>query len=242
MIGRWIPAVVALVYVPACAFWGMSDWSDSPVVAQDTFTRTLDSGMGQADLGGVWKLSTQASTYAVRDGVAHFTLDTPGRSVESYLLDISALDVDATASFTTTKAPDGNGISATLAARIVMSGDYSYYKLTVRIAASSTASIQLGRRDGTVLIQEDAAQISNVPGRIIHLRLQVAGRSPSHLRGRVWMDDDAEPSAWDLEADDSSAILQSAGGAGLVAYLSEASTIGPVIATFDDFAVRAVTP
>lgn len=247
---RWFATLACLSFVPSCAFWELSTWSDhagsdaadaGPVpVAFDTFTRTLGAGLGSAEIGGAWTLSTLASTYDVQDFAAHFTVDT-GKSIESYLFDVSALDVDVSASFSTSKTPDSNGIISGLVARMMATGDREYYSFALRVSSAGVAAI-LKLRDGTELVNVNVPRVSNLPGKIIRMRMQLSGSSPTHLRVRAWMDDTQEPSTWDVETTDSSPLVQVPGGVGLVAYVSASSTIGSVVATYDDFIARPIAP
>jgi hypothetical protein len=65
----------------------------------------------------------------------------------------------------------------------------------------------------------------------------VSGTSPTTLQAKVWRDGQAEPAAWQVSGSDNSAALQTAGGAGLMAYLSGSTTNAPVGVTFDTFRV-----
>ena len=262
----WIASFACLACTPACAFWELSDWSDgagsdagdasdglpgsapnldaSPgpdatPFARDTFSRELANGLGSAEIGGTWTLSTNALVYAVQDGGARFTVGA-AKSIESYLLDVSALDVDITASFSTSKAPNGNGLASSLVARMATTGEYYVFAVRVTGSTGSVASLKL--RDGTELVSANALQISNLPGKIIQMRMQASGSAPTHLRGRAWMGGTAEPSTWDVTIDDSSPRLQAAGAVGLVAYVSGAATNAPVVTTFDDFVALPVAP
>ena len=74
-------------------------------------------------------------------------------------------------------------------------------------------------------------------GDTFRLQLRAVGSGTTTLQGKVWRVGSPEPAGWQITANDSTASLQGPGGGGLVSYLSGASTIGPVVATFDDFAI-----
>lgn len=74
-------------------------------------------------------------------------------------------------------------------------------------------------------------------GSTLQIRAQATGVSPTTVRAMVWKTTQTEPSTWQLTTTDSSAGLQTAGGVGLVTYLSATSTNIPIMVSFDDLVV-----
>ena len=84
------------------------------------------------------------------------------------------------------------------------------------------------------------AGLTHTAGAFIRLRAQVSGTNPTTIRIRAWADGTTEPTTWQYTATNSVAALQAAGGVGLQAYLSSATTNAPVLVTFDDFLVTSI--
>jgi large repetitive protein len=73
----------------------------------------------------------------------------------------------------------------------------------------------------------------------LRLRFQVSGTGTATLSGKVWKVGSAEPAAWQVTGTDGTAGRQTAGGVGLVPYLSGTSTNAPITVTVDNLTVTA---
>lgn len=245
MICRLCLLAIAAVELSACAFWGMSDWSDNStgesLVARDRFERTESGSLGASEVGGPWTLGGRVDEVSVADGAAHL----PARVAETLtavLHEVSALDVDATVSITVPEAPDGNGVYLSLIARVMDDAGDLGYRLSVNVDEGGQVTQSLKALDEAPLdngvVTFGAAY---TPGAIVRLRMQVEGESPTRLRGRVWLGAEPEPEVWAIEADDSTAELQSAGGLGLTVYTSSTATRSGDF-TFDELEATPVEP
>jgi len=208
------------------------------VVAADTFGRTMSGGWGSASTGGAYALLGSAANYAV-DGSRGRMVLSAGGTREAWLPALGARDADIAARFQTDKAAAGGNIFAYLSARRTSSGDA--YRAKVRIAPSGAVYVQPTRVSGGVETALGAevvvAGLTHTAGAALWVRAQVSGADPTTIRVRVWADGQPEPSAWAASVTDSTAALQSAGAAGLRAYLGSASTNAPVVLSWDDWSV-----
>ena len=71
-------------------------------------------------------------------------------------------------------------------------------------------------------------------GQVLHLRFLVTGTGTTSLSGKAWFDGAAEPSGWQVQATDTTAALQRAGGVGVHVYLSGSATNTPVTVLTDN--------
>jgi CSLREA domain-containing protein len=206
-------------------------------VVSDAFARTVTGGWGSAPTGGPYGLLGAAANYAV-DGASGTMTLTAGGTREAWLPALGATDIDTSARFQTDKAAGGN-IFAYLTARRSSTGDG--YRAKVRIAPGGAVYVQptrvVGGVETAVAPETLVAGLTHVPGAAIRVRAQVTGSSPTQISVRVWADGSPEPSAWAVSATDATAGLQSAGAAGLRAYLGSAATNATVLVSWDDWTV-----
>jgi PKD repeat protein len=201
--------------------------------ALDEFTRSQDTGLGSADVGGAWTASP-SSGFAVSGGSAVIKLSTPGISRTAYLDAASQDSADASTSFSVDQPATGGGIYATVIGRRVSADDD--YRATVRITATNAVTVSLAslQGSGTAIPLGGTVTLgsSYAAGSAVHVRTQVTGTSPTTIKAKVWLGSDAEPDAWTVTATDSYAALQAPGSIGLVGYLSGSATGAPVNLAF----------
>jgi peptidoglycan/xylan/chitin deacetylase (PgdA/CDA1 family) len=211
--------------------------SAGPVVARDTFTRSVTGGWGTADLGGAWTPTNSVLSVDGQRGVLGLSA---GQSRQVFLNSVSKRDTDTTASVRLDTAPGGSGAYASVVARRVAPA--VEYRGTARVQANGSVSALIYRMNGsqpeTVIGQEVVVPgLSGAPGSTLSLRLRVAGTSPTTLSFTVWQSGSSEPSP-QVTASDSTAALQTAGVPGITASLSSRS--GPTVVRFsiDDVVLR----
>jgi PKD repeat protein len=207
-------------------------------LASDDFGRTVASGWGSADVGGVWTVSSGAS-FAVANGAGTLTLAAAGSSRNAYLNSVSSTTSDTTVSFSVDKIATGGGTYVTVAGRKV--AGQGEYRAKVQLVAGGAVKIQLIKSNsaGTESIIGTTATVAGLnytAGMVLQLRLQVSGVGTSTLNAKVWSG--TEP-AWQVSATDTTAGLQAAGAIGLIGYASGSTTNAPITMTFD--ALRVTT-
>lgn len=199
--------------------------------ARDTFGRSVASGWGSADTGGLWSaMYGAASAGSVAGGVGTITL-TPGNTRNFALQSLSLTDTTTTVTFTPTAAPSVGGRYAGVTARQSASNDY-----TTRAWLRNDGTVWLViQRSGTVLT---AGAVSGTwaAGDTFTLKTQVSGTSPTTIRAKLWKSGTTEPTAWQYTATDSTAALQQPGYVG-VHYALGASATGTAALSFDDYRV-----
>jgi PKD repeat protein len=202
-------------------------------LAKDSFARTVTSGLGTADVGGVWTTPAGAANLSVASGTARFS-DKAGITLSSYLNGISQTDVDAQATATIDRLPAGGSAYLSLVGRRVGTSDYSARAV---ISSTGTVSLAIMQNDSTSLARVGVSGLTVAPGTALKMRLQVSGTSPTTIRAKIWNAANAEPTAWQTTTTDTTAALQSAGSVGLRTYMGSGLTNAPVLVTWDDYTV-----
>lgn len=209
------------------------------VLAFDAFGRTLASGWGSADTGGVWTVTGGAANFTVGNGIGTMLLGSPGVSRTATLGSVTAAATDVQVKASLDKIGSGGGTFLSLVGRRVGADDY---RAKLKISATGATTLYLTRLSGGA---ETTLQSIAIPGLTlvandqVQVRLQVTGTTPTTLRAKVWRDGATEPADWQLTATDSTEPLQAAGSTGLVAYLSGSATNHPVVVRIDDYRVAA---
>lgn len=202
----------------------------NPVVARDTFTRTVQSGFGSADVGGTWQ--TNGAGFSVADGTGRVVVSTPGQGPWAQLPGAVGDRVDVVARVAVDRRPNTAALYFGTIGRRVGSSDY---RLKLRIDSSGAIAASLVRMSGgETTLASSAITGTYVAGTAINSRLEVVGKSPTTLRAKVWLGT-GEPSAWQLTASDSIAALQAPGAVGLHTYVSGSSSNQPWTFRIDDF-------
>ena len=75
-------------------------------------------------------------------------------------------------------------------------------------------------------------------GDTLRMQLRAVGTGTTTLQAKVWKVGSAEPAAFQVTANDTTAGLQGPGGVGLVSYLSGSATNAPLVAIWDNLLVR----
>jgi hypothetical protein len=207
-----------------------------PVLARDTFTRTVTNGLGVAEVGGPWSLSADPSFFQVAGGTATVVVAAAGQGPSAALESVSTDDADVQVVFSPDKLGTGSGLYLSVLGRVVGSDEYH---AVAAIAPSGNLDFILVRRQGaeTNLAGKNGL-LSVIPGVQLRVRLQVTGTSPTHLRAKIWRPTDSEPATWNVEATDSTPSLQVKGYVAVTAYLSSTATNAPIRVSVDDLLVR----
>jgi PKD repeat protein len=213
------------------------------VYASDAFTRTTANSLGSADKGGAWSLAGGASTlFSVSGGSAKLKMSAPSAGPAGYLNSVSALNVDGVVDVSSDSLPTGSGTYLSLAVRHTGSGaTTSEYRVRVKIQPTTTTLTisKVVNNTETALKNVTVAGLVYASGDVLRLRILATGSGTTSLSGKVWKVGSAEPSAWLLSTTDVDPALQSAGGVGVVSYLSGTSTVSPVVSSWDNLAVTA---
>ncbi|GGC16506.1 PKD domain-containing protein [Cellulomonas carbonis] len=207
------------------------------VLAADAFGRTVAGGWGTADVGGPWTTVGPGSAFSVADGVARMTIPRAGAGLTALLPGVSSTETDTTAVLTTTPMADGGGSFLSLIGRRVGAADY---RAKVRVAPNGTLTLYATRVDGgeTNLATATVPGVTLTAGEALAIRVQVTGTSPTTVRVKAWEAATPEPADWRITTTDAASALQTAGGVGVMAYVSGSAGNAPVTVTVDDLVAR----
>lgn len=245
----------------ACVFWDMGSWDDGlaaatdtdggvteagedvvpaidagAVLAKDTFTRRVTNGLGIADIGGLWTVSGEASSFAVDGERATFTLTSAGQGISAALADLVTDDVDLVGTLTVEGFPiGGSGLYLGLCPRRTKDRNYCA-RIVVRADGHVDATLSLGDDREPLAPQKTVFSVAKGEG--IHVRTQATGVAPTHARLKIWKGDDPEPEGWYIDATDDFAGLQQKGAVGVQGYVGNGTTAIPLVFTLDGLLVR----
>ena len=207
----------------------------------DTFDRSVSSGLGSADIGGPWTVTSGGSSaFSVGSGAGLWKLPVKGNSRTAYLGSTLSDNTDLSLNLSPSVIADGGGTYLTvLGRRINATTDYHS---TVRVTSAGKVTVSIGALQGSAT-ETSLSSTVTLPGTLaageqIHVRLQVFGTSPTTVRAKVWLDSASEPSTWTVSNTSSYAALQSPGATGLTAYLSGSATNAPQNVSVLDFVAR----
>lgn len=198
------------------------------VFAADPFGRTLVAGLSTADTGGPWT-SSRTPNYSVSGGAGRLRMASAGGQLNTFLNGVSAQDLLSTVDVGWDRVADVNGQYASLVVRRIGTSDDR-----VRIRAVSTkTTITLYRMVNNTETSLGVVTLPTLvygPGDTFRLQLRAVGSGTITLQAKVWRVGSPEPAEWQITANDATAALQSAGGVGLVSYVSGAATAAPIVA------------
>jgi len=207
-------------------------------IAQDAFGRTATNGWGNADTGGAWTRYGTASLFSVGSGTGQIRLAAAGAGPRVALESVSSASTEAFVKVTLDKIPDGGGGFVSLGVRTIGTTDY---RAKVKVASTGALTLYLVKvvngAESTLTSTPLGAAFNYTVGSTLQIRAQASGVSPTTVRAKVWKTTQTEPAAWQLTTTDSTAGLQTAGGVGLVTFLSGTSTNFPIVVSFDDLLV-----
>lgn len=209
-------------------------------VARDDFGRTLASGLGSADVGGAWTMNGGSTNFAVGSGAGQWKMPQAGAGPAAYLRGVSSTNASTTAVFSLNKASSGGPAYASLVGRSI--AGQGEYRAKLRFDVGGAVTLYTTRVVGsteTVLSQMVLPGVSYRANDQLRVKVEVAGTSPTAVRVKAWAAAAAEPAAWQISSSDSTAALQTAGGIGVVTYLSGAATNAPLVLTVDGLAMAA---
>ncbi len=204
--------------------------------ATDTFSRTVNAGWGTSDSGGSWTPESGAAQFAVASGRGTIALPTGGAN-RAIFLSGTAVDWDVTINARLDRTPSGGTVW--LYHELRRTGNDAY-RLQAMFGSDGSTTV-FGSR---VIANREtgigtAVRVSGVDYRTgILIRGQAVGTNPTTLRIKVWPAGGQEPSAWAYTVTDSTGP-QTAGRAGVRAYVGGGVTNVPVTVSLDDYSANA---
>ncbi len=202
-----------------------------PRIAADNFSRSVSSGWGTADVGGLWGVSDTSSGFSVQNGAG--TITTTHGVARDALLDVGVADATITGTVNFSLTPDAGNAFAYIEAR---RGNTDGYRGQIRVGTNGNVFVQIRKTvNGTesAVAPEAATGLNISTTATLAYRFTVQG---SHLQLRVWDASTGEPASWQSEADDTD--ITHAGAVGVRGYLGNPVGNGPLTLTFDNFLVQ----
>jgi PKD repeat protein len=208
-----------------------------PIIAADSFERTVVGGLGNADTGGAWTLSGSAANYSVGGGTGKLQLSAGGQ-LAPYLGSVGSSNSDTRVDVALDKAPTGGGVNFTVVGRRV--GTTGDYRALVRFNANGSLTAVLTRRlggvDTNLAVTNAVAGVVPAVGQTVSVRFQAfrIDETSTQLALKVWLAGQQEPSSATLQATDTTSALQAPGSVGVVGYLSGSASNAPVTVSIDN--------
>ncbi len=213
-------------------------------LAEDSFTRTVSSGWGSADVGGSWTTwpSSPSGSLLVGSGFGQMVQSTPASSRVAQLRDVASTETLVDATISPDKVTTGGGLYVNVAGRRVSTG--AEYRAKLRLRSDGRIGLGPVRTSSsgseTALQSRQLLPFSYSAGDEIRVKVEVTGTSPTTLRAKAWLVGDPEPPTWFFDVQDSTSGLQAPGGIGFNTYYSSSATNTPLVLRVDD--LLAVTP
>ena len=207
-------------------------------LATDTFTRTVTNAWGSTDTGHPWSIApTTSGTWAVGGGVGTINLQAAGGTAPSaYLKTVSSDDLDMSFQLSVSKVPTGGG---RVDQKIVLRRRANdHYRAVLQLLSTGAVKALFARTVAGA--NTNLTSVTTIPGLTytagaqLQVRAQATGTSPTTLRLKVWPVGAAEPTAWALTVQDSSASMQGPGYAGVSPFLSPNTTNAPIQVRYDN--------
>src|ERR1019366_5334494 len=198
--------------------------------AADTFSRTLSSTWGKADIGGNYagfyctnpdmNVTGTAATVLVPDPhhptscAEPVTVNTNYRG--GYPTNVSAQDLDVRFRVATATLATSDNINVGFDVRRV--SGFTSYRGQVRLTPTNQVWLQadavINDNMNPLGSSTRAHAASVATSAFIWVRGQVTGTNPTTIKRKAWNDGTAEPTTWDYSTTDSTGSLQAPGAAG----------------------------
>lgn len=209
----------------------------APVLAQDSFTRSVASGWGKAEVGGSYAAAVTSGVSV--NGTAGLLTVPKGQDRRLRLTGVSSADIDALITLRAAALPTG-GTGLYVGPTLNTTADgASYFQPQLKIAPNGTAVLRILLLRGattTALTGNVAVPFTVTPTTKVMLRVRSKGTATRTLSAKVWRQGTAEPAAWSTTA--TSAALAGAGSLGLVGYASAGGTAATI--AVDDLVVTSL--
>jgi hypothetical protein len=203
----------------------------------DHFSRTVEGGWGEAEVGGAYTPAAYDSSFSV-NGELGVIVVPEGRTREIDLLGVTTDEAELQMTVKTDRVPwMGSHEVGFVIRRVDPATMY-----VARLRYSPFGMLRVGIEQSGVPLGE--TQISDAPpvGTPIVLRASVSGSSPTQLAVKAWAAGTPEPVGWALRLHDDTPALQQPGAVGVTAGSSEMFGFEPVTVYVDDLSATPIAP
>ncbi len=241
-----ISGVVALLAVaegvrllPAQAAPAAAGYSTGKLLAADSFSRTIPSGLGAAEVGGPYatRLET-ANILNVRDGKLRMGAVQRGKSAQALVSSVSASDVEMRSTLTIPSISSARiGLYDSFVLRRQANNDRYYAKVNV----NANGSVRLGANRTKGWVENPSLGTARSKavlksGSELVVQARIVGTDSVNILMRAWIKGTPVPD-WELNVTDKGAgVIKSAGSVGYMTYESTTGTPTPL--TRDDLVVK----
>jgi hypothetical protein len=203
------------------------------------FARQVTNGLGTANIGGAYTVSSATTGYFVANGVGRIP-GAIGANRSAYLPDVNQRDVDFLTDLTLDTKPSGSGAYVSLVARRTAPG--TDYRVKVRFMPNGSVVLYLVRSVNgteTILHWNTVPGLTVEPGEAVRARFVVEGGASTTVAATLWSKNSAGPAFWLTYAiENAPKALQGNGEVGMVLYTSQSWTGRAPALTIDNFVVR----
>jgi hypothetical protein len=191
--------------------------------------------------GGNWKVQPAGAAWSV-NGSSGRIVGVKGQWLLAGVAPLLTTDADFQVTFTSTAA--AGALPKWLFIPRNVNGSHQY-QVKVRVTGTKAILVSLNQLLPGVSTrlgpEVTLAGLTWTPGMLLRVRTQTVGTSPTIFRVKVWPAGAVEPTAWNVEQNDSEASLQVGGSFGLGVMTAGGATGSSATYTFDDFSVTATS-
>jgi hypothetical protein len=194
------------------------------VDVHDAMSRTVTSGLGTANTGGTWAM-TSPTKFSVTPSSGHVAAITRGTNVRASLPG-DKMDEQLLLAFSLPALPtSGTGMFIAIEFRRHLSG--AVYRARLQIAPGGVMTLGFSRFRDNVLTHVGSTFVLNtraIAGHSIMLEGLAAGTTAIQFRSRAWLSGTTKPD-WQLGASDASSSRFLSGGRSGIYISSDANTL-----------------
>ena len=234
---------------------GATDTTDSTVtvteppapefLVDELFQRIVSNGWGESAAGFFWN-HNRAGDFSV-DGEYGQVTTTPGHTRRALLDGAESNQTVIRTDLAVSEAQNGSGGHFVTVFGRRLDGA-NWYEGRVKVTANEEVTLRLSRRVGGTnttlgsvkLLGPDSQPLKYTAGDKLNVEFALIGTGTTELGLKVWADNQAEPSEWQLSATDNSPELQAAGQVGIQSYLSSSSQSSSQTVSIDRFRVTSL--
>jgi PKD repeat protein len=171
-------------------------WQNGAQNAYDTFSRSVPSGLGAAQVGGAWSLKTGSTAFV--DGAAELGPVSGGAQVRASLMNVQAVDEGAELNFQLSALPATGVYQVYLLTRFQKNTDSMGVRVQVRPDGSMTLDT-MSLISGTVTTIGSRVTLPGAiaAGQQYTVGVQTGGTGSVRINGRAWPTGTAAP-AWQV--------------------------------------------
>lgn len=205
---------------------------------QDLFERTVAAGsIGAPSSGGSYSAIDIPADWSVASGAARWIAPAAGtRGGYIRSANYSQENVEIVGMVSQESGVAGNRVINIQPRRIVASANQYGMHLTLRGTGTTRPlqvdlGLQKGVTEGDLQSVTAGVVTTGALGQKVRFRMQILQEDPTttRVRGRIWLDGNEEPSGWQKDATDTTAIMQGPGSLAILTRQNSGESVGSEI-------------